>query len=193
MKSVQIGSFFCSVFSCIWTEYGPEKASYLDTFHAVLFFPLDEVFTQRFATISVDIICDENAAIESLGNEVDDYLKFVFDININLRYHLVTGVYLNVSFANDMGPTCVNISTLPNVLYPLQWCQSSWEADVVYQSPNIKILFLTEVRYQNKFEYFEDFTLILTNNNYKLNQSSPYGDLVLEFKLPKPGKMIHLI
>ena len=164
------------------------------SFHkSILFFPLDEVFIQRFPTISVDIICDESAAIENIGNQVDDYLKFVFDININLRYHLVTGVYLNVSFANNMGPTCVNISTLPNVLYPLQWCQSSWKADVVYQSSNIKILFLTEVRYQNMFEYFEDFTLILTNNNYTLKQSSPYGELVLEFKLPKPGKMIHLV
>ena len=48
MKSVQIRCFFWSVFSRIWTEYGylsvfspnagkyvPEKAPYLDTFHAV--------------------------------------------------------------------------------------------------------------------------------------------------------------
>ena len=37
VKSVQIRSSFCSVFSCIWTEYrkyGPEKTPYLDTFHA---------------------------------------------------------------------------------------------------------------------------------------------------------------
>ena len=34
VKSVQIRSFFCSVFSSIRTEYGPEKTSYLDTFHA---------------------------------------------------------------------------------------------------------------------------------------------------------------
>ena len=35
LKSVQTRSFFWSVFSCIWTEYGIEKASYWDTFHAV--------------------------------------------------------------------------------------------------------------------------------------------------------------
>ena len=38
MKSVQIWSFFWSVFFRIWTEYGkygPEKSPYLDTFHAV--------------------------------------------------------------------------------------------------------------------------------------------------------------
>ena len=27
--------FFWSVFSCIRTEYGPEKTPYFDTFHAV--------------------------------------------------------------------------------------------------------------------------------------------------------------
>ena len=36
VKSVQIRSFFWSVFSCIQTEYGPEKTPYLDTFRAVL-------------------------------------------------------------------------------------------------------------------------------------------------------------
>ena len=35
MKSVQIRSFFWSVFSCIRTEYRPEKTPYLDTFHVV--------------------------------------------------------------------------------------------------------------------------------------------------------------
>ena len=35
MKSVQIRSFFWSVFYCIRTEYGPEKSPYLVTFHAV--------------------------------------------------------------------------------------------------------------------------------------------------------------
>ena len=35
MKSVQIGSFFWSVFSSLRTEYGSEKTLYLDTFDAV--------------------------------------------------------------------------------------------------------------------------------------------------------------
>ena len=51
MKSIQIRSFFWSVFSCIWIEYGdlleisafspntvkhgPEKTPHLDTFHAM--------------------------------------------------------------------------------------------------------------------------------------------------------------
>ena len=41
VKSVQIRSFFCSVFSRIWIEYGkkygPEKTPYLNFFHAELF------------------------------------------------------------------------------------------------------------------------------------------------------------
>ena len=36
LKSVQIRSFFWSVFSCIRTEYGLEKTPYLDIFYAVL-------------------------------------------------------------------------------------------------------------------------------------------------------------
>ena len=36
VKSVQIRSYFWSVFSCIRIEYGPEITPYLDTFHAVL-------------------------------------------------------------------------------------------------------------------------------------------------------------
>ena len=35
VKSVQIRSFFWSVFPCIRTEYGAEKTPYLNTFHAV--------------------------------------------------------------------------------------------------------------------------------------------------------------
>ena len=35
VKSVQIRIFFWSLFSHIWTEYGPEKTRYLDNFHAV--------------------------------------------------------------------------------------------------------------------------------------------------------------
>ena len=35
MKSVQIRSFFWSVFSSNAGKYGPEKTPYLDTFHAV--------------------------------------------------------------------------------------------------------------------------------------------------------------
>ena len=55
VKSVQIQSFFWSVFSCIWTEYGEilfislysvrmrentdQKKLYLETFHAVVIVP----------------------------------------------------------------------------------------------------------------------------------------------------------
>ena len=35
VKSIQIRNFLRSVFSCIRTEYGPEKTPYLGTFHAV--------------------------------------------------------------------------------------------------------------------------------------------------------------
>ena len=37
VKGVQIGSYFWSVCSCIWTEYRPETTIYLDTFRVVLF------------------------------------------------------------------------------------------------------------------------------------------------------------
>ena len=36
VKSVQIRSYFWSVFSRIRTEYGPEITPYLDTFHEVI-------------------------------------------------------------------------------------------------------------------------------------------------------------
>ena len=36
LKSVQIRSFFWSIFFCIRTEYGREKTPYLHTFHAVI-------------------------------------------------------------------------------------------------------------------------------------------------------------
>ena len=35
LKRVQIRSIFWFVFSCIWTEYEPEKTPYLETFHAL--------------------------------------------------------------------------------------------------------------------------------------------------------------
>ena len=44
MKSVQIRSFFWSVFSRIRTEFGPEKTPYLDTFHAVITSDFPEYF-----------------------------------------------------------------------------------------------------------------------------------------------------
>ena len=34
VKSVQIRSYFWSLFFCIRTKYGPEITPYLDTFHA---------------------------------------------------------------------------------------------------------------------------------------------------------------
>ena len=50
VKSAQIRSFFCSVFSCIRTEYGdlrskyrPEKIPYLDTFRAVFLMQIIEL------------------------------------------------------------------------------------------------------------------------------------------------------
>ena len=45
VKSVQIRSFFWSFFSCIRTECGQEKTSYLDTFHAVFDFTLSDMNT----------------------------------------------------------------------------------------------------------------------------------------------------
>ena len=41
VNSVQIPSFFWSVFSRIWTEYGPEKTPYLDTFHAARYLDIN--------------------------------------------------------------------------------------------------------------------------------------------------------
>ena len=43
VKNVQIRTFFWSVFSCIWTEYGPEETPYLDTFYTVL----DKLFKEQ--------------------------------------------------------------------------------------------------------------------------------------------------
>ena len=42
IRSVHIQSFFWSVFSCIWTEYRPEKTPYLNTFYAMCILLRDE-------------------------------------------------------------------------------------------------------------------------------------------------------
>ena len=50
VKSVQIGSFFWSVFSRIWIEYekyGPEKTPYLDIFHEVKGMEEEELVTAQ--------------------------------------------------------------------------------------------------------------------------------------------------
>ena len=36
VESVQVRTYFWSVFSCMRTEYGPEITPYLDTFYAVI-------------------------------------------------------------------------------------------------------------------------------------------------------------
>ena len=58
VKSVQIRSFFWSVFSCIQTEYGdtgkygPEKTPYLDTFYAMFIsIKLEEITYCCFFTL----------------------------------------------------------------------------------------------------------------------------------------------
>ena len=77
MRSVQIRGFFWSVFSRIWTEYGyrtvfspnaakyvPEKAPYLDTFHAV------EVVEKETLLVNNDKIvktCNEHL-VETIEN-----------------------------------------------------------------------------------------------------------------------------
>ena len=43
VKSVLMQSFFWSVFSCIRTEYGPEKTPYLDTFDAAVANPENSI------------------------------------------------------------------------------------------------------------------------------------------------------
>ena len=65
LKSVQIWSFFWSVFSCIRTEYssntgkyGPEKPPYLDTFHAVQIFRL--FYSEKGLTAEYCSLCARN-------------------------------------------------------------------------------------------------------------------------------------
>ena len=70
-ESVQIRSYFCFVFSHIWTEYGPEITPYLDTFHAVNntgIRPKKLSFTEKFGIImpSLDTyFLEANAHTES--------------------------------------------------------------------------------------------------------------------------------
>ena len=55
MKSVQIRSFFWSVFSPNVGKYGPEKAPYLDTFHAICTFTelkRETLYDRRFKNFS---------------------------------------------------------------------------------------------------------------------------------------------
>ena len=112
---------------------------------------------------------------------------------MDLRYHLVTAVYINVSFANDMTSTCINITTLPNGLFPVLWCHPLWEKNVVYQSPDIKNLFLTEVQCQKIKFQFLGFAVVLSSHGNILNQTDEKADLILQVKVPKPGKNFELL
>ena len=58
VKSVQIRSFFWSVFSRIRTEYEPEKTPYLDTFHAVKFTSDVTIIWTSFTSFSSFYIVD---------------------------------------------------------------------------------------------------------------------------------------
>ena len=81
VKYVQIRSFFCTVFSRIWTEYGPEKTLYLDTFHSVIFIGRFEVSKEIQAKISFRLIT--SCAIYSGLTLVSAY---ALDIHCNLYY-----------------------------------------------------------------------------------------------------------
>lgn len=146
-----------------------------------------------FPSNKVNIIDEEDDNTEVIGTNADDNLQFIFDICLDLRYHLVTAVYINVSFSNDMASTCINITTLPNGLFPVLWCQSLWAKSIVYQSPDIKSLFLTEVQYQEIKFTFLGFTVVLSSNDNILNQTEEKADLILEVKVPKPSKKFELL
>ena len=137
----------------------------------------------------VNIIDAEDYNMEIIGNKDEDRLLFTFDINVDLKYHLITAVSLNVSFTNDMESICINITTVPNGLFPLLWCQSTWEKDVVYQTPDIKELFLTEVRYQNIKTKFDGFKVVLFSWDTVLNQTEEKADLIFEVKVQKSSKI----
>ena len=55
MKNVQIRSFFCSVFSCVWNEYRKirtKKTPSLETFHAVNYLAVSsQAGTQRLEDV----------------------------------------------------------------------------------------------------------------------------------------------
>ena len=137
----------------------------------------------------VNIIDAEDDNMEIIGNKDEDRLLFTFDINVDLKYHLITAVSLNVSFTNDMESICTNITTAPNGLFPLLWCQSTWEKDVAYQTPDIKELFLTEVRYQNIKTKFDGFKVVLFSRDTVLNQTEEKADLIFEVKVQKSSKI----
>ena len=137
----------------------------------------------------VNIIDDEDDNTEIIGSKNEDRLLFTFDINVDLRYHLITAVSLNVSFTNDMESICINITTAPNGLFPLLWCRSTWEKDVIYQTPDIKELFLTEVRYQNIKTKFDGFTVVLFSKDTVLSQTEEKADLIFVVKVQKSSKI----
>lgn len=152
-------------------------------------FCLDKELIQVFSSNMVNIIDAEDDNMEIIGNKDEDRLLFTFDINVDLKYHLITAVSLNVSFTNDMESICINITTAPNGLFPLLWCQSIWEKDVAYQTPDIKELLLTEVRYQNIKTKFDGFKVVLFSRDTVLNQTEEKADLIFEVKVQKSSKI----
>ena len=77
VKSVQIRSFFWSVFSRIRTEYGPEKTPYLDTFDAMQ----NLLFLSNYAWILKFPI----GTIDGGSHQSEPPLSFQWDWNLKLR------------------------------------------------------------------------------------------------------------
>lgn len=152
-------------------------------------FCLDKELTQVLRSNMVHIFDEEDDNTEIIGSKDEDRLLFTFDINVDLKYHLINAVSLNVSFTNDMKSICINITTAPNGLFPLLWCQSTWEKNVFYQTPDIKELFLTEVRYQNIKTKFDGFKVVLFSSDTVLNQTEEKADLIFEVKVQKSSKI----
>ena len=72
-------------------------------------FCLDKELTQVFRSNMVNIFDDKDDNTEIIGSKDKDRLLFTFDINVDLKYHLITAVRLNVSFTNDMKSICINV------------------------------------------------------------------------------------
>ena len=90
-KSVQMRSFFCSVFSRIWTEYGDLLfKSYLDTFHAVN----DRCYAEIFK------ICTSQVPMYLKKPEMDHLSKILISSVRNLI--VVASRFKNNGFQREM-------------------------------------------------------------------------------------------
>ena len=109
-KVIQIRSLFCSVFSRIWTEYGPGKSSYLDFFHALLIISESKKFYSRSSRS--EVLC-KTVVLRHFAKFTGKHL------NGSLLFNIVEGVRSVAILRNILRHRCFPVSFAEFLRTPL--------------------------------------------------------------------------